>query len=112
MRRRLEMLVDAMPPICWPTICLLEAARCRLGCWWWNSSSLPCGSRYHPRVDPAADAAGRCFIRGYGSSPAQRPSARLQLPPQPAHQLYQNWISWIEIAHATSAGMSTRGPSS
>lgn len=32
----------------------------------------------------------------------------LQLPPQPAHQLYQHWISWIEQLHISAADSNFR----
>ncbi|MCB0117120.1 MAG: SNF2 helicase-associated domain-containing protein, partial [Caldilineaceae bacterium] len=107
LRRRLEMLVDAMPPICRAyNLPALEAAP-------------PPGLLVEQFIAALVDHAIREWIlpptpQADASSAKQwiyhllSDSARLQLPPQPAHQLYQNWISWIEQLHATSADVNFR----
>ncbi|MBI1295627.1 ATP-dependent helicase [bacterium] len=107
LRRRLEMLVEAMPPICRA----------------YNLPSLEAAPQPGLLVEQFIAALVDQAIRQWITAPAPQPGTssskqwvyhllsetpRLQLPPQPAHQLYQNWISWIEQLHATSADVNFR----
>jgi SNF2 family DNA or RNA helicase len=106
LRRRLELLVDAMPPICRAyNLATLE-----------NAPSP--GALVEHFIATLVDRAIRQWAE---ETPAQMASSvgqwlyhltaedsRLQLPPQPAHQLYQNWLAWIEQLHANNTDINFR----
>jgi SNF2 family DNA or RNA helicase len=107
LRRRLEMLVDAMPPLCRAyNLATLDQA------------PSP-GALVEHFIATLVDKAIRQWTADglehrTSSAPGQwlhhllSQNPHLQLPPQPAHQLYQNWISWIEQLHASSADVNFR----
>jgi SNF2 family DNA or RNA helicase len=106
LRHRLEMLVDAMPPLCRAyNLATLEGA------------PSP-GALVEHFIATLVDRAIRHWA---AETPAQSTSSAgqwlyhllaenssLQLPPQPAHQLYQNWLAWIEQLHASNADINFR----
>ncbi len=107
LRRRLELLVEAMPPLCRAyNITLLEEA-------------ISPGSLVENFIATLVDRAVRQWIDSNGRGAAQSPATQwidhllsdnpqLQLPPQPAYQLYQNWVSWIEQLHASGSDVNFR----
>jgi SNF2 family DNA or RNA helicase len=107
LRRRLEVLVDAMPPVCLAYNLATP-----------DQASAP-GTLVEHFIAALVDQAIRHwtdFAPGeIPASPAAQwllhlvsDDARMQLPPQPAHQLYQQWVSWVEQLHATGADLNFR----
>ena len=105
-RRRVEQLVEAMPPICRaynlesldqapPPSLLAEhfiAALVDQAVRHWAGHS----AEYSPAGGELSPA------RQWLSSLLSR-HAGVDLPPQPAHTLFQDWAGWIEQLHATAA---------
>ncbi len=119
LRERLEFLVTVMPPICraYELKSLEEAPSpgwlleqfigvlMNRAIWEWSPSGgqgngqalTPTSEHEHDRGPGSAPLSpGSIWVEGLsGEQPL------LQLPPQPAHQLYQHWIEWIEQLHAS-----------
>ena len=121
LRERLEYLVDLMPPICrayelesledaptsgaivehFISVLINRAIR------EWAQGATganggvprPGGSAQVYREErPAVPSSGSMWLDGLsGEEPL------LQLPPQPAHQLYKRWIEWMEQLHSSVA---------
>ena len=104
LRRRVEALIEAMPPICRA----------------YNLESLDLA--YSPSqltehfIAALVDQAVRHWAapaQGAGQaapSPARQwlsallsSQATVELPPQPAHTLFQEWVGWLEQLHVTTA---------
>ncbi len=121
LRERLEFLVAAMPPICRAyELESLEEAPSSGGLLEEFIAALMNGAirEWTPKIEPPegnglfASAEG---VREGGARPAGHSPASLwveglsgephtlQLPPQPAHQLYQQWIEWMEQLHTSVA---------
>lgn len=120
LRERMEFLVTAMPPICraYELLSLDEAQSASaileqfIGVlinraireWTAGVNGSDGGSEYHLDIPlqrvPRANglSSGSLWVDGLsGKEPL------LQLPPQPAHQLYQQWIQWLEQLHSSVA---------
>ena len=109
--QQLETLIQAMPPVCrgynlerpqeapapshlaehFVTVMVNAAIR------QWRQASLP-GSPPGPESSPA-----RHWIHQLLA-----PQSRLHLPPQPAHRLYKDWLSWTEQLHVTGGETNIR----
>ena len=121
MRERLEFLVAAMPPICRAyELQSLEEAPSAGGLleqfigalmnraireWspagaYGNEDTVKPALKYDQRrrTPSSALSPGSIWVEGLSGEAPQ-----LQLPPQPAHQLYQQWLEWIEQLHASVA---------
>ena len=121
LRERLELLVAAMPPICRayeletldeapPPGAILEhfigvlinrAIRD-----WAPGNGGQNGRGQHPEAVPYPNSRQRPSVASSGSMWMDGLSGEeplLQLPPQPAHQLYKRWIDWMEQLHSTVA---------
>jgi SNF2 family DNA or RNA helicase len=102
LRRRLEALVETMPPICRayeipspdqavaPGM-LMEHFLAAL-----VDRAVRTWLANHPQ--PQGDSAA---IHWLGSLLSQ--SGRMHLPPQPAHELYHDWAAWIEQLHSNAS---------
>ncbi|MCY4412874.1 MAG: DEAD/DEAH box helicase [Caldilineaceae bacterium] len=121
LRERLELLVAAMPPICrayeldsldeapapgailehFIGVLINRAIReWTPGGAGLNGDGQIADSLHHPtsRQQAAVPSSGSLWMDGLtGEDPL------LQLPPQPAHQLYKRWIEWMEQLHASVA---------
>ena len=100
-KRRFGVLVESMPPVC--RAYALEQA---------SNARTPQELSEH-FVGSMADAAVRAWSNGQARTDAGAPALRwvqqlhapsgvFHLPPQPAHQLVQEWQTWIEQLHITS----------
>ena len=121
LRERLEILVAAMPPICraYELQSLEEASSAgrlleqfigslinRAIREWAPGEAMGNGDA----VRPASKYDHNGKTPSHGLSPGSiwaeglsGDATLLQLPPQPAHQLYQQWIEWIEQLHTSVA---------
>ena len=121
LRERLELLVAAMPPICrayelgsldeapapgailehFIGVLINRAIReWTPGGAGQNGDGQFPESLHHPISSqrPSVPSAGSLWMEGLtGEDPL------LQLPPQPAHQLYKRWIEWMEQLHSSVA---------
>lgn len=121
LRERLEYLVAAMPPICRgyeldkldeapPPGAIIEHFIGTLINWaireW--APGMQGGNGSGQVADPNSSTSRRQFpsIPSSGSMWMEGLSGEeplLQLPPQPAHQLYKRWIEWMEQLHSSVA---------
>ena len=121
LRERLEYLVDLMPPICrayeletledaptsgaivehFISVLINRAIReWAPGASGTNGGVQRVGGTPHAYREkgPADPSSGSMWLDGLsGEEPL------LQLPPQPAHQLYKRWIEWMEQLHSSVA---------
>ncbi len=121
LRERLEFLVAAMPPICRAyELASLEEAPSSGGLLEEFIAALMNGAirEWTPQIEPhegngifqfadevrerktrnAVCSPGSLWVEGLSGE-----EQMLQLPPQPAHQLYQQWIEWMEQLHTSVA---------
>ncbi len=106
LRRRLEALVEAMPPIC--RAYNLESLDLALSPGILTEHFIAAlvdqavrrwaGSLQNQTIQAAEPSPPRQWMRSLLSS-----QATVDLPPQPAHTLFQEWIGWIDQLHVATA---------